>query len=325
MNAILEKAGLVALVEFGATARGDADRFSDRDIFVLVEDMEPESIASLRAQVAQTCGTSASSVACYTVSTVDRMISLGSLFLWHLRLEGKVLWDPDGAMAEALSALCSYDSKKRDVDRFGAVYRDVVVAFERTGVLSAFECHVLFGIARNTCMLLTVAAGDPAFGRSAVLSHALSYYPTLPLSSDVFHRLEAGHLRYHRGAEIEWSPLVAQEAAEAMTQIERLLEFAEVNWAEGASLDLRGAAAVLVSGRRPSYRVRLQIERAIVERLSECLAVECRIGVQHVDAVLSSTVRGILEAGQPSTRVTECVDAAVQAIACLRELASFDP
>jgi predicted nucleotidyltransferase len=189
---------VVAIVEYGATARGDADAYSDRDICVWVEDIGEYEFEAIRTHIAREFSCELRSVSCYRLSTVDEMVQNGSLFLLHLRLEGRVLIDPDGIAEAALSSLAPYVHFQRDVERFRDVFNDVVDEYNTTGELSVFELHVLSIVARNICMLMTVRCGSPAFGRRAVLGAARACHPDLPMSDSVWNALMNGHLRFMR-------------------------------------------------------------------------------------------------------------------------------
>src|SRR5205807_1836584 len=106
-----------------------SDQFSDKDIFAVVEDVDADQLDLLRTEIASMYGTDEASVACYSASSFDQMITHGSLFIWHLHLEGKILSDPDGIFAEAFGNLAAYKSFRRDTARFKELYEDVVDAF----------------------------------------------------------------------------------------------------------------------------------------------------------------------------------------------------
>ena len=193
-----EQDDIVAVLEYGATARADADDYSDRDICVFVDDVDELTFERLRSFVGERLSLDPRSVACYRLSTVDEMVRGGSLFLWHLRLEGKVHYDPDGVAIEALGALAPYNHFQRDLRRFSDVFGDVEEEFRATSSLSVFEVHVLSVVVRNICMLLTVRAGRPTFGRRTVHAVARSLFPALPLSEDAWAVLMNGHLTFMR-------------------------------------------------------------------------------------------------------------------------------
>ena len=70
-------------------ARTSLDCLSDKDVLVTAQNL---SIARPQIQVLKDSGWS---VAAYSHSRLIRMASMGSLFIQHLKLEGKILWDKD--------------------------------------------------------------------------------------------------------------------------------------------------------------------------------------------------------------------------------------
>jgi hypothetical protein len=217
---------IIGVIEFGSTARRDADQYSDKDIFAVVEDVDADVLDKLRGIVAMDYATTPTSVACYSASSFDQMIVHGSLFTWHLRLEGRILSDPDGAFTEAFANLAPYDAFAADLERFGEIYSDACDAYVASNILDTFEEHVLFVIARNVCMLLTARRGQPTFGRRTVIPSARELYPELPLSRSVAEELASGHLAYMRNTQTKVSLTDWIEPDRILREVGSLLDFA---------------------------------------------------------------------------------------------------
>lgn len=217
---------VIGVIEFGSTARDDADQHSDKDVFAVVEDVDADVLDTLRGIVATRYSTTPASVACYSISSFDQMISHGSLFTWHLRLEGRILNDPDGVFKEAFENLAPYEAFATDLARFREIYLDVCEAHTASGILDTFEEHVLFVVARNVCMLLTARCGQPTFGRRTVISKARALYAELSLSSTVAEQLEAGHLAYMRNISLNLSQTEVIAPQRILGEIGNLIEFA---------------------------------------------------------------------------------------------------
>lgn len=217
---------VIGIIEFGSTARNDADQYSDRDIFAVVEDVDADVLDTLRTIVATDYNTTPTSVACYSTSSFDQMIAHGSLFTWHLRLEGRILSDPDGIFTAAFANLSPYDAFATDLTRFREIYTDVREAYIESKILDTFEGHVLFIVVRNVCMLLTARRGQPTFGRRTVIPTARQLYGELPLSASVAEALSVGHLRYMRNFSIEPSQTECLEPDRIVREVGTLLDFA---------------------------------------------------------------------------------------------------
>lgn len=76
----------------------------------------------------------------------------------------------------------------------------------------------------------------------------------------------------------------------------------------------------LANGRRPSYRVRLKIERAVFEAVREATQLECGHEVRRIDSELIGRLTE-----QECATCVRLAETGYRAIHELRELASFDP
>jgi len=92
----IEECGdILAVVLFGSVARGDADLFSEKDVFVICDDLgNTERFRRLKQRCRECFG---EGVSAYKRRDVREMVSAGSLFLWHLKLEGQILLSRKGA------------------------------------------------------------------------------------------------------------------------------------------------------------------------------------------------------------------------------------
>jgi hypothetical protein len=98
---------------------------------------------------------------------LDSMAAYGSLFLHHLRLEGRPLTRaPDDPLALLLEALPPYQRAAQEMRAFRTVLEDV-----RQSVLSAhspaFELGVIATALRHAFILGCYVTGQPDFGRTS--------------------------------------------------------------------------------------------------------------------------------------------------------------
>jgi len=195
-------AGVRAVVLFGSAARGDDDAHSDRDVCAIVDDFPDRDVARVKMKVAAAYETDALSVSLYRVKTAAQMAKLGSLFLWHLKLEGQVLFERRGAFRRLVENLRAYDSYSDDLLRFQEVFDDTAASLHETKRFDLFDLHALFLVVRNVSMLFTVRSGTPSFGRSSAHSTAVRLFGRLPVSAADYNYLMRGHLIYSRGADL---------------------------------------------------------------------------------------------------------------------------
>ncbi len=154
---------------YGSHARGDKDSQSDVDVFVAgtrnlgldeIEDSLPVPL-------------NAASLSQYSWDEIYGMAEYGSLFLHHLRLEGRPIYESPsckGRLGHILQDLRDYQWFERDLNGFWTVLRDVADAL-RDGTTEVFELSVLGTVIRHCSILGCWVLGEPSFGRTKPVNH----------------------------------------------------------------------------------------------------------------------------------------------------------
>ncbi|WP_423928922.1 nucleotidyltransferase domain-containing protein [Candidatus Palauibacter sp.] len=148
---------------YGSHARGDAKSDSDFDVLVI----EDPSVYNARVQDVVATFRDAS-ISCYSWNEILGMAGYGSLFLHHLRLEGRPLFEDDachGRFRRLLDELPQYKKVARDLRGFRTVLADVRRALTRRWD-DPFELSVLGTIVRHSAILGCWMHGRPHFGRT---------------------------------------------------------------------------------------------------------------------------------------------------------------
>lgn len=139
---------------YGSRARGEADSLSDSDVLVVCDHRE---------------------AADYSWSDIDQLREYGSLFLWHLHLEARVL-DADEAgrvrWEHATSSLPPYRRVADDLDAFRTVLDDVARSLDEGDADPKFEGAVLARTIRHAAILTCFLAGEPNFSRYGAVARA---------------------------------------------------------------------------------------------------------------------------------------------------------
>ncbi len=152
---------------YGSHARGDSDRLSDIDVFVA--GAPHRGVVESLAFNGQT-----PSVSQYTWEEVEAMAAYGSLFLRHLRLEGRPLLEGAGGtfrLVQLLERLPKYELFRRDIRAFHLTVGDVREAF-RMGSTPEFEMAVLGTVLRHGSVLGCYLLGRPCFARTGAMEQA---------------------------------------------------------------------------------------------------------------------------------------------------------
>lgn len=187
---------------FGSEARGDYDEYSDRDICAFFREITMAERPKVRECLATIYCTKAPSVCMYSKSTAQGMAQKGSLFLWHLKLESRVLYDPEGFVAQLFATIAPYSGYQTDMSRYEEIALGVSRTLDERGSLNNADLHALFVAWRNTCLLLTMSQGAPVFARKTALSAAQKMFPNLPEMSKEYEILSNYHLFYSRNVNL---------------------------------------------------------------------------------------------------------------------------
>jgi hypothetical protein len=160
-------AAVYSVVLFGSKSRGDADTGSDTDLAVFADAESPEDLVNIKNNMCRAFSDKMANLSVYSVATAEFMAADGSLFLWHLKLEGRVVFQKDNWFDTLLYHLAPYSSVKaeRDLNTFAQVLDDVDSSFGRGESTIMFEAATLFSVLRSLGMIAAALTGNPCFGR----------------------------------------------------------------------------------------------------------------------------------------------------------------
>jgi hypothetical protein len=188
------------VVLFGSQSRGDADMGSDTDIAIFADAASAEDLVRIKGNIGSNSGTAAN-LSVYSLTTAEDMAADGSLFLWHLKLEGKILFQRDhwfDMLLDHLSAY-SYVKAERDLDTFAKVLDDVGSSLRRGTSTILFECATLFSVLRSLGMIASALSGDYCFGRLEPIYRIRERMgPRFRLTEEEINILLAAKLTYSR-------------------------------------------------------------------------------------------------------------------------------
>ena len=143
---------------FGSAARGDVDDVSDVDVLI-AGPLTPKDLDRLPYRRSQL------SVVRYSWDELAHMAAYGSLFLHHVRLEGRLVQPATGdRLRNLLDSLPPYHRAEHELTSFRQVLDDVEESLTEESS-PAFELSVIATAVRHSCILGCYAIGRPTFGR----------------------------------------------------------------------------------------------------------------------------------------------------------------
>lgn len=146
---------------YGSRSRGDADALSDSDLLVVGPPGTDTELAASEFTYPHP------KISFYTWDELRRMHSYGSLFLLHVRAEGRRLRPSGGDSDRLPTLLASLPPFSRAEEDLAGFRRALVES--RTSLADGgwpdFECEVVATVARHAAILGAYCVGEPAFGR----------------------------------------------------------------------------------------------------------------------------------------------------------------
>jgi len=228
LESLLESPEILAAILFGSTAREDADAGSDKDIFVMCRNMSLSDLLKIKQDLVGPALGQEASICAYRYKDVVTMADKGSLFLWHLKLEGKVIFSEGEIIEGIFERLKEYNSYQDDLNCYRDLLSDIEQFLTEWGELSEFDLSLLFTISRNICMLLCYRDGQPKFGRFDVYYTARDIFgETFPMPERLYRELCCWKMWYERGVKSDIDSYGKSECDSIAEKVRKLLEFAE--------------------------------------------------------------------------------------------------
>lgn len=228
LEPLRESPEILAAMLFGSAARKGADTLSDKDIFVVCRNMSLSDLIKIKQDLVQPGFGQEAGVCAYRYKDVITMAEKGSLFLWHLKLEGKVIFSKGRILEGIFDRLKEYDSYQDDLNCYKDLLSDVEHSLRKWTGLCEFDLSLLFTISRNVCMLLCYYHGQPRFGRFDVYSTARDIFgEEFPMSEKLYRELCCWKMWYERGVRLDGGSYNKSEYDSIVKKVKKLVKFAE--------------------------------------------------------------------------------------------------
>ncbi|GHC88102.1 hypothetical protein GCM10007320_34960 [Pseudorhodoferax aquiterrae] len=206
-------ANLESVAIFGSTVRGDVDAFSDRDILLAGALVDNAFEAKLSA--------AGYSTSCYTWQQMDGLARDGSLFLQHLKQEGRILVDREGRLESLLTGY-------RPLREYGHRIHENLELFEMVGGAAEFESlhgwafDVLAVGFRNHAILSLANVGRYVFSFSALVEETAEIHRLSAHEKRLLSDLRVRKRDYRTGCAVDSSNV---QLKQTFALIERITGF----------------------------------------------------------------------------------------------------
>lgn len=157
---------------FGSCARGDNDYYSDIDLLIIIEECDKEKFIEKKIEIAKKLDVPIDWISLYKKSSIIRMDKYSSYFLWHLKLEGKIIYSKSKFLEQVLDNIKEYTKTESDIYQYSVICKDIKQSMKYDNNTYKYELNILASLARNICMALCYINNKKLFGRVQVVKEA---------------------------------------------------------------------------------------------------------------------------------------------------------
>lgn len=213
-----------ALLLFGSSASNQMDASSDFDVCIISTgnfDIEPalEKIQSTLPNLTD----HDIEIAYYTEDHFDMMLSKGTLFVHHLKNEGRCIYGKE-YLHKKFKELKTFRSFEEELSYYNEIFQQLMESRIINKNVTDFDCSLAFTLVRNICILLSNFNNEPRFGRRNAYLFCVTKYKNFPVNIKTYYFLESRKLCYDRGVENLRTELVSFDTVE--DSLHQLIELA---------------------------------------------------------------------------------------------------
>ncbi|MFC1561235.1 nucleotidyltransferase domain-containing protein [Candidatus Latescibacterota bacterium] len=217
---------ILSIIIYGSHARKDHDASSDFDLCILTKERQNHELN--HEEIKEATGLFEAqnlNLVCYPDSVVDSMLKYGSLFLWHLKLEGKILYGED-YFTNKVRKLKQFKTHYEEIIYHLELFQDLLRSWIFLSIPNELDLSIMFTLSRNACMVLSHKAGKPSFGRLSSFSATKELFADLPMTIDEYLYLSNWKIIYERDCDSKHPLPNADEYKKILSAVEGLLHYA---------------------------------------------------------------------------------------------------
>lgn len=217
--------GLKVVMIYGSVARNDADSNSDLDVFALVEDilteLEQEEVVD---RICSKLKGDEINVSIYTENIFNKMLKEGSLFLWHLKLEGKYIYNKYST--DIFYSLSNFKGYYKNLNLYKNLFKRCKQSLNENNV-NSYDLSMLFFLCRNLSILTCFFMDEPNFGRYSSYQTLVRKIRQEPLKYIDYIYLSNWRMDFTRGIEEELEYPSKERLNELIESIQALFTICE--------------------------------------------------------------------------------------------------
>jgi predicted nucleotidyltransferase len=184
---------------FGSCARGENDERSDIDLLFIIDDCNNEEFLRKKEGIINQLKVPEGWISVYKKSSIENMNKYSSYFLWHLKLESKIIFSRNNFLEEVFENINEYKKVKSDLNQYQNICKDIRNLIKYDIGTYKYELSILASIARNTCMTLCYIINKKSFGRIEPIEISIDYIgESFPFSIEEYNNLYEYRISYKR-------------------------------------------------------------------------------------------------------------------------------
>lgn len=194
---------IICIYLYGSHSRGDNDEYSDCDIFICISDCLDNEYYELTKEL-NSIFNSEYELSVYKISKIRQMQVKGSYFLWHLKKEGRLIYQSDNCVSTILENLPLYKHTYEDFAEYAIILEDIKQSLEED-CIPIYELSLLASLARNICIGICYLKGIMDFGRVSPVIRCLQIFKEkFPFTLSQYNKLYSYRICYVRGVPIKY-------------------------------------------------------------------------------------------------------------------------
>ena len=181
---------IYSIILFGSYATYEINNNSDIDVCIIVDDSVDYKLnkKELSDFIGVDKGCQKLSSVIYPLSKIKLMLESGSLFLWHLKLEGKVLYGKDFFTKE-IKKLKRYNEHIEELNYIKEIFEQLKSSYEKSNLVTSFDYSLMYSMVRNSCIVICDYYDNPKYGKLNCYLKAKELLPDLPVTSKQYNEL----------------------------------------------------------------------------------------------------------------------------------------